>query len=184
MAFPVLFLALNRAIIHSVAFAALLTVFFAANFARIRHFYWNARILPCKTNGDTRFRARFSQSLIDRQGSSHGALSCSPLSFSYPVCKCTPASSWRLFDVIFVFGPYLRVAREIKKENGGGGGEIQHLENFEAPLPVSCLPYSSVAFWFNLGSAFARLYLFFTSHKSKKTHQLPGKKREFTENGN
>lgn len=47
VAFPVLFLALNRAIIHSVALTALFTVFFAANFARIRHFYGN--ILPCKT---------------------------------------------------------------------------------------------------------------------------------------
>ena len=85
VAFPVLFLALNRAIIHSVAFTALFTVFFAANFARIRHFYGN--ILPCKTRlfGFTpaavnRFRARFSQSLTDPHG------------------QC----SWRFFGVIFV----------------------------------------------------------------------------------
>ena len=179
MAFPVLFLALNRAIIHSVALTALFTVFFAANFARIRHFYGN--ILPCKTR---LFGFTLAAETID-----FAPVFPSP-SLTVSDRQCTLRSSWQFFGVIFVsVRIYGRAWEQTRKRWG------REARGSRRKPPASCLHStfpSPIAFWFNFGSAFARLISHLTNHRRKKTHpktnhqplRLLGKERVFTENGN
>lgn len=160
VAFPVLFLALNRAIIHSVALTALFTVFFAANFARIRHFYGN--ILRAK-QGCSASRQRRRQSISRPFFPVPHWLSAT---VSVRTDSLYVRSSWRFFGAIFVsVRIYGRAWEQTRKRWG------REARGSRRKPPVSCLHStfpSPIAFWFNFGSAFARLYLSLNEPQKEK----------------
>ena len=115
------------------------------------------------SGGVNRFRARFSQSLTDRPwvyAAFNAALAGLAVAGGFLV--------WFSFRFVFT------VARENQRENGGGGRRGAAGKNH-----LHSIFPSPIAFWFNFGSAFARLYL--VLNESQKEKNTPKNKPSSTQ---